>query len=162
MQWHLAKSSAFRGKVSVDKGLRRIPMFCNRNDAFEFLGTVLLSLFPHHTLPAHSLVFCYWQKIWRLRKPQLHLREISSGRERWRGPLCSPFMPGRIYCLQHEVLNWFWIPAQLAEVLQWAEVLDPQDGCGATSCAASLMGSQRAFPWYSCKCWLMWALGLLF
>lgn len=92
-------------------------VFCNKNDALGVLQIVSFSLFPPHALPAHSLVSWYWQKVWRLRKLQLSLREVSSGRENWRGLLSSPFMPGRMYSLHHEVLNWFWMPLQLTEVL---------------------------------------------
>lgn len=145
----------------------RSSMFCDRKDALGVLQIVSLSLFPHHALPAHSLIFCYWQKVWRLRKPQLHLREVPSGRENWRSSLSSPFMPGRMYCLHHEVLNLFWMPPQLAEVLwhQYCSELTCQTGGVAPGPWAGLHLSwahKEPFPWCPCKCWLMRALGLLF
>lgn len=92
----------------------RSSMFCHTEDASGILQIISRSPFPCHTL-LHAPIFFCWQKVWRIRN-QLHLREVSSGRENWRSPLSNPFTLGRMFCLHHEVLNWFWMPLQLTEV----------------------------------------------
>lgn len=58
----------------------RSSVFCNRSYALGILQIIFLFLFHHRALLAHFLVFCYWQKVWRLRKPKFHLSQISSVR----------------------------------------------------------------------------------
>lgn len=133
----------------------RSSVFCSRSNT---LGIVqIVSFFCHCALLAHFVFFYSWQKVWRLRKPKFHVREISSIREN----CFHPLMPGRMNCLHQEVQNWFWVLLSLTElpdpVLQELECQTR----GHRLCCIS-HGLVRNLSFDVCKCWLMWALGLLF